>query len=146
MKEYYGLTRYSLVWRHFGSNFVEKRESRYFKIKGDLPETSFFYKYPDAFECIATINALSENGWYVEQVERSDFDDLYICPNDKKLIAYVTSKGTVNHFEYEYMMFCYSKSLDKIVYFDNGKYSLTPDKYSEALSESIINEIRKIYN
>lgn len=111
-----------------------------------IPESSFFSKYPNAFDCIATASNLLRLGWF--RIGDNPRCILWRHPRYSELIAY-TFCGTVSHFETKLKNLrvasvLYSPSIGSPVYILNGRYVLPKDSLSTA-PDTIIREIEKVY-
>lgn len=143
-----GFSRINMKWHTFIDE-ININETDYFVLKGDLPETSFFYKYPNAFDCIATERKLIESGWrftrYWVFFQGEFYYGEYISPTENA-VAY-TRNGIVTDFTVEGSSVFYSKSMKRPIYYFLGKYALEPSVplHSDILHPAI-KEIEALYN
>lgn len=143
-----GFSRINMKWYTFIDE-INISEADYFVLKGDLPETSFFYKYPNAFEYIATERKLIESGWrfarYLVFIQGGCYYGEYISPTENAA-AYVRN-GIVTDFTIEGSSVFYSKSMERPIYYFLGKYALEPcvPLHSDIL-HTAIKEIETLYN
>lgn len=145
-----GLSRKDMKWHTF-TDEINIDETNYFVLKGDLPKTSFFYKYPDAFNCIATERKLIESGWrftkYSRFVQGGYCYGEYLSPTENAA-AYVRN-GIIADFTVDDCSVFYSKSMKSPIYYFLGKYTLKPGEilYNDIyILHTAIEEIEALYN
>lgn len=84
----------------------------------------FFGKYPDAFDTVATIDALADK-WEFCNVWANIYS--YKLKSKTRITAEVNNKGCITHFQYNYYdnsyTFTYSAKYHKIIWMIRGEYT-----------------------
>ncbi len=112
--------------------------------KGVKKIESFFAQYPDAFDCLATVDALDSKIWEFNYIPNHNVC-MYKAKKKFTLYAKVNSKGIIREFDCVYRgysNYCvYSKKYDKLFWLDGNRYM---DRPYYNISDARINEIKTL--
>ena len=110
--------------------------------------TDVFTEYSEVFDSIATVDALDEGMWTLEQ-RNSDGTFLYRAKKRFRLYAIVNSMGIVDHFRYDYNRirydFAYSAKYNKVFWMDCGLYAASNSSVSDSRISELVSVVAKIY-
>lgn len=108
------------------------------------PLGGFFDMYPDAFDTIATIDALGER-WKHKITSGNTY--YYEFDGKTRLYALVNSLGMIKGFEYLYydntFEFAYSAKYEKLCWYEGGEYKINPNSRITGRNISIITRLMK---
>lgn len=108
------------------------------------PIGGFFASYPDAFDTMATVDALGTS-WEYEFSAGNYY--IYKHTGKTRIYAYVNKSGIIERFEYNYYdntyEFVYSAKYNKLVWFSGYNYSVTPNSNITERNVGIITKIMK---
>ena len=111
------------------------------------PLGGFFSKYPNAFDTVATVDALGDNWKYTY---RAGINCMYEYKGRQRIVAVVNHMGIITQFEYSYYdntyTFVYSAKYNKIIWINGYNYSDTCcSSIKERTLTVLMNIIKEIY-
>jgi hypothetical protein len=107
--------------------------------------SGFFSEYPDAFDVIATVDALGDKWTHVGGSGNGQY--YYEFGGKMRLTAYINTMCMITKFAYQYYDSCYeftySAKYNKIVWFDGREYSMKPSTHITTKNYTAIEKIMK---